>query len=541
MPDSDRPLPHIPESKAVTKQRTHLSLVWVIPIVAAIAGAWVAVARILSEGPKITIVLQSAEGLEAGKTKIEYNGVEVGTITTIRLSDDHQHVLATAQMAPKTEDFLVDDSRFWVVRPRISGATVSGLGTLISGAYIGMEIGHSRKSKREFVALPAPPVVMGDVPGRFFVLQTPDLGSLDTGTPVFFRRLQVGQVASYELAKDGQAFQVRVFVHAPYDQYVTTNTRFWHASGVDVSLSASGLTVQTQSALSVLIGGVAFETPATGPVLPAADADSVFPLFKDRAEAFKLAARDPQTFQLVFKESVRGLAPGAPVEFRGIPVGEVVAVGAQIDAKTFEFSAPVSIVLDATRLGVHIVDLPPGADLATIRHQMFDTLVAHGVRAQLQTGNMLTGAKFVTFDFFADAPPAAVDWSQQPVQLPTTPGQFEGLEASVTSIIKKVDQLPFKAIGDDVQSILKKVDQMPFKAIGDDTQKAIADLDRTLVSARTTLDDAGKLVEPNSALGQQLNSTLEEVSRAARGLRVLADYLERHPEALIRGKTGEAK
>ena len=541
MANSDAPIPHAPESKAVSRKRTRISLVWIIPIVAAVIGAWVAVTRILSEGPKITIVFKSAEGLEAGKTKIQYNGVEVGTVTTIRLSDDHEHVITTAQMAPKTESFLVEDTRFWVVRPRISGANVSGLGTLISGAYIAIDIGHSANRKRDFVALETPPVVTGDTPGRFFLLQAPDLGSIDIGTPLYFRRLQVGEIASYELDKDGQSINVKVFVKAPYDQYVTPNTRFWHASGIDVSLTASGLSIQTQSALSILVGGIAFETPATGPVLPEAEADTVFVLFGNRAEAFKLSSRDPQTFMLVFKQSVRGLAPGAPVEFRGIQVGEVVKIDAEVDAKTFEFSAPVTIVLDAQRLGVKILDLEPGTDFNAVRRKLIETLLAHGVRAQLQTGNLLTGALFVTFDFFPDAPPATVDWSQKPVQLPTAPGQLEAIEASATSIIKKVDQIPFKAIGDDVQSILNKVDQMPIKGIGDDLQKAMGDLDQTLVSARGTLDNADNLMEPNSALLQQLGSTLDEVSRAARGLRSLLDYLERHPESLIRGKTGEAK
>jgi len=529
MPDSDAPLPHVPESRAYSKKRTRLSLVWVIPFLAAVIGAWVAVTRILSQGPKITIVFKSAEGIEAGKTKIEYNGVEIGTLTTIRLSDDHRHVITTAQMAPKTESFLVDDTQFWVVRPRISGANVTGLGTLISGAYIGMEIGQSRQNKRSFVALETPPVVTFDVPGRFFVVKTPDLGSLDVGTPLFFRRLQVGQVTSYELDKDGSSLNVKVFVNAPYDQYVNPNTRFWNASGIDVSLTANGLSVQTQSVLSVLIGGIAFETPATDPVLPAAEADTVFTLYSNRADAFKLPARAPQTYMLLFKQSVRGLAVGAPVEFRGIQVGEVAEVSAQVDAKTFEFSAPVTIHLDAQRLGVRIRDLAPGIDLDTVRRQLMDSLVAHGVRAQLKTGSLLTGSLFVEFDFFPEAPPATVDWSQKPVQLPTIPGQLEGIEANVASIIKKVDQMPLKAIGDDLQ-------------------KSIAELDRTLVSARSTLDsgrgtldNANKLVEPNSVLGAELGNTLQEVSRAARSVRVLADYLERHPEALIRGKTGEAK
>ncbi len=522
MADYDESLPRTPESRTVARKRTRLSLVWLIPIVAAAAGAWVAVTRILAEGPKITIVLRSAEGLEAGKTKIEYNGVEVGTLTAIRLSDDHRSVITTAQMAPKTEDFLVEDTKFWVVRPRISGASVSGLGTLISGAYIGMEIGESRKQHRDFEALAAPPVVMGDTPGRFFTLTTPDLGSLDHGTPLFFRRLHVGEVASYQLDPNGQGFDVKVFVNAPYDQYVTPSTRFWQASGIDVSLSASGLSVQTQSLASILIGGVAFETPATGPVLPAAEANTVFALYSDRAAAFKPAAVDPQTYLVVFKQSVRGLAAGAPVEFRGIPVGEVVGITAQVDPKTFQFSVPVTLRLDAERLGVKVLAPEPGVDLESERRKLVDNLVARGVRAQLQTGSLLTGSLFVALDFFPGAAPATVDWSQHPVQLPTTPGQLQAVEASVVSIIKKLDQIPFKAIGDDLR-------------------KAIVDLDGTLVSARSTLDNANTMVEPNSVLGQQLDGTLQEVSGAARAIRLLADYLERHPEALIRGKTGEAK
>jgi paraquat-inducible protein B len=529
MPDRDPPRPSVVESRNVPRSRTRLSLVWFIPILAAIVGVWVAVTRIMSEGPKITIVMKSAEGLEAGKTKIHYNGVDIGTISTIELSKDHEHVILTAQMAPKTEDFLLADTKFWVVRPRISGANVTGLGTLISGAYIGMEIGSSKEERREFVALETPPVITGETPGRFFILKTPDLGSLDTGTPVYFRRLQVGQVASYALDKDGKNLTVRIFVQAPYDQYVNPNTRFWHASGIDLSLSASGLTVQTQSVLSILIGGIAFETAPSDPVLQPADANTVFTLSANRTVAFNPPPRNPQTYELVFKESVRGLSPGAPVEFRGIPIGEVAEVRAQIDLKTFEFSVPVIIHLDPTRLGVRVVDTSAGVDLETMRRKLIDSLVTHGVRAQLRTGNLLTGATYVSFDVFPQAAPATVDWSQQPVRLPTTPGQFTATEATVENIIQKLDKVQFGEISDDLHKAIGQLDETLVTAQG------------TLTSARGTLDNTSNLTEPNSAQMQQLTSTLQEVSRAARSVRVLADYLERHPEALVRGKKGEAK
>jgi paraquat-inducible protein B len=415
------------------------------------------------------------------------------------------------------------------VRPRISGATVSGLGTLISGAYVGMEIGQSKATKRAFVALAAPPVVTGDVPGRFFVLKTPDLGSLDVGTPLYFRRLDVGQVAAYALDKDGASLNVRVFVRAPYDQYVTQNTRFWQASGIDLSLTASGLSVQTQSLLSILVGGIAFETPSTGPVLAAAEADTEFPLFRDREEAFKLPARNPQTYVVVFKESVRGLEPGAPVEFKGIRIGEVTDVRAQFDENTFQFSVPVTIRVDPASLGVNLIGATPEENIGATHRRVIDALVSRGARAQLQSGSLLTGALFVAIEMFPDAPRASVDWSQEPPQLPTVPGDIAAIEANVVSIIKKIDQMPIKGIGDDLR-------------------KALAGFDQTLVSARGTLGNADrtlgsadKLIEPDSLLGSALGETLQEVNRAARSLRVLADYLERHPEALLRGKPGEAK
>ncbi len=525
MPDSDRPLPPppaVPGSRAVPRKRTRLSLIWIVPIVAAAAGVWVAVTRILNEGPTITIEFATADGLEAGKTKIDYNGVVIGTLTTIRLSDDHQRVITTAQMAPKTEDFFVEDTQFWVVRPRISGASVTGLGTLISGAYIGMEIGKSKKKRRKFEGLEAPPVVLGDVPGRFFILRTSNLGSLDTGTPIFFRRLKVGRISAYALDPDGRSFTVKAFVNAPYDQHVTPDTRFWHASGIDASLSASGLSVQTESLVSILVGGIAFETSATSPTVTPAKENTVFTLFRNRVEAFKLPSRDPQTYQLVFEQSTRGLVPGAPVEFRGIPIGEVVEVRPQFDAATTDFHVVAVIRVDPISLGVEILDLPSGGDAAAAHRKVMDSLVAHGARAQLRTGSLLTGALYVAFDFFPDAPPVTLDWSQTPVALPIMPGELQAIEANVVNIIKKLDEVPFKAIGDDLR-------------------KAIVELDRTLVSARGALDNANKLIQPDSVLDAELGSTLQEVSRAARSLRVLADYLERHPEALLRGKTGEAK
>lgn len=511
----------VPESRRVVKQRTKLSPVWIVPIAAALVGVWVAATKIMSEGPSITITFDSAEGLEAGKTKVHYNGVEIGTMRTIALSDDHRRVVGVVDMAPKTEDFLVDDTKFWVVRPRISGANVTGLGTLISGAYIGMEIGTADRRRREFDALETPPVVAANVAGRTFVLQTPDLGSLDVGTPVYFRRFQVGEITAYALDPDGRAVSVKAFVKAPYDRYVTGDSRFWHASGIDVSMSAAGVDVQMQSVLSILVGGVAFDNPASGPVTTAAEAGARFTLYGDRAKAFSPARGQPQFYDLVLRQSVRGLAVGAPVEFRGVPVGEVAEMRHDLDVERNEFPIVVTLRVYPDLFGTNTIDVstPEGA---AVHRERIEGLVAHGLRAQLRSGSLLTGSLFVALDFFPDAPHVTLDWSKSPIDFPVVPGQLEGIESKLAGIVAKLDALPLEQIGRDVA-------------------KALVGLDQTLGSARKTLDTASGLIGTDSALRVDLANTLQEVSRAARSIRVLGDYLERHPESLLRGKSGEPK
>ncbi len=537
MPDTEKPTPIVPESKIATGKRRRFSAIWLIPMIAAAAGIWIGVTTIRKEGPKITITFDSAEGLEAGKTKISYNGLEVGKLTDIQLTSDHKHVRATAQLEPKAEKFLVKDTKFWVVRPRISGLNVTGLSTLISGHYIGVEIGKSRERERNFVALESPPMIAGDTPGRFFLLKTPELGSLGEGTPVYFRHLQAGQVVSRELDQGGQFLSVKVFIQAPYDRFVTPDTRFWHASGIDMSVSASGLRLQTESLMSILAGGVAFETPVTdSPLPPPPETNTVFTLFADRAEAFKPPPRNPHSYLLVFRQSVRGLAVGAPVTMSGITIGEVTHIRAQFDAKAMEFTVPVTVSVDPERFGVQFIESPSGEAGVAAHRRVMDAVVSRGLRAQLKTGSLISGALYVAVDFIPDAPAASMDWSQNPPQLPTLPGKMEGIEAGVANIVKKLDQMEFKEISDDLRKALGGLDQALVSARG-----TLTNTDRLLGSADKLVNQAGQLVEPNSVLIQGLDGTIQEMGGAAKALRILADYLERHPEALIRGKTGEAK
>lgn len=530
MPDQDPSLPQVPEATAVPKKRTRLSLVWVIPIVAAAAGVWIAVTKILERGPEITIVFSSADGLVANKTKVNYNGLDIGTLTSIKLMDDHKHVIATAAMTPKSEEFLVKDAKFWVVKPRMSGLNITGLGTLLSGNYIGVQLGESKESERHFVALESPPLT-GDVPGTIFTLKTFELGSLGAGTPIYYRQLPAGQVVSYELDKEGRFLNVKIFVESPYNHFVTQDTRFWQASGVDVSLTAAGLHVQTESVMSILAGGIAFESPASETSSPPAEANTEFTLFEDRVTAFQPPPRDPQTYLLVFKQSVRGLSVGAPVEIGGVNVGVVTDISPQFDAKKMEFSVPVTIRVDPQRYGVKFLGWNNDKDNLPIRRKIMDSLVARGLRAELKTGNLLSGSLMVSLSFVPNAPPATLDWSQNPVEVPTVNGGFEAIEDSVASLLKNLDKTVI-----DSRGTLTNIDGLVVSL-----DKTLGATRGTLTNADTLLNHAGTMIAPDSVMNAELNILLQQGGDAARALRILADYLERHPEALIHGKPGEPK
>ncbi|MGI9024056.1 MAG: intermembrane transport protein PqiB, partial [Burkholderiaceae bacterium] len=274
-------------ARVARRKRRSISLVWVIPLVAVLVGLYLVVHALRTQGPTIEIQFKTAEGLEAGKTRIKYKNVDIGTVQTITLGPGKKGVVVKAQMTRNATDLLVDDTRFWIVKPRIAGGQISGLTTLLSGSYIGMDVGKSTDSRREFIGLDTQPAVTTDEPGREFLLHAADIGSLDIGSPVFFRRFQVGEVTAIQLDPDGKGVTAHVFVHSPNEKYVTQNTRFWQASGIDVTIDGSGVRVATQSLVSVVVGGIAFQSPENESPGPPVANDTAFMLFDNERMAMK--------------------------------------------------------------------------------------------------------------------------------------------------------------------------------------------------------------------------------------------------------------
>lgn len=509
---------------------------WLIPLIAALIGGWLAIKAVLERGPTITIEFSTAEGLEAQKTRVKYRSLDIGRVTDITFTEDRTRIVARVEFGKQAEPLLVADTRFWVVRPRVTGTQISGLNTLLSGAYIGMEAGSSPVARSDFVGIDVPPIVTVDRPGRNFKLRADDLGSLDVGSPVYFRRVQVGSIVAYELDANGTGVSLQAFINAPYDRYVKADTRFWQASGFDVMVDANGIRLNTESMASVLLGGIAFQTPAESAQMPSAQEHAEFELYPDRGKAMRLPDTAEETYYLVFSESVRGLSVGAPVDFRGVVVGEVSAIDVDFDPKRDEVSIPVELRLYPDRLRGKAKRSPRAQDA------IIDTLVRRGMRAQLRSGSLLTGQLFVALDFFPDEPKSSVVRRAGRAEIPTVAGSLQELQATLLGLARKLDKLPLEGVVDDSRKALKAL----AGTLGT-TEQTLRRVDselapqatRTLADLSRTLARIDRLTAEDAPMQQDLRDVMRDISRAAESLRSLADYLERHPEALLRGRSEE--
>jgi paraquat-inducible protein B len=376
-------------------------------------------------------------------------------------------------------------------------------------------------------------------------LHADDIGSLTVGSTVFYRHIAAGEVVAYSLDPGGASVTIKIFIYKPYDAFVTPATRFWQASGIDMSIDSEGVKLRTESLTSILEGGIAFQSLPSSATAHTVPADTAFALYTDRERAIRQSDTEVRTFIMYFKGSLRGLSVGAPVDLRGITIGEVKSLSVEYerDGGTLRFPVEVDIFPQRIRGRNRHVDHPLGVDETseTASRALVDSLVAHGIRAELKTGSLLTGQKYVALDFHTEVPPDHVGWDATPAVFPTTTGALDDIQDSVGSIAKKLDKLPF----DQMTARL-----MTTMATLDDTLKTADRLVRhidatiapqisaTLTEAQAAMKGAKEVLGQDAPLQTDLSATLLELSRAAKSVSALVDYLERHPESLLRGKPG---
>jgi paraquat-inducible protein B len=550
-----RPVERAPEAQVQTKRS--FSIIWVVPIIALLIGGWLTFKAMSEKGPEITITFDTADGLVAGKTTVKFKDVDVGKVTELELNDDASGVVATVEMTNNASSYLTDKTQFWVVRATVAAGEISGLGTLLSGAYIGCNPSTEGNKQTHYKGLEKPPILTADLPGRHFVLKSKELGSLDLGSPIYYRGIKVGQVVDYDFDETAEAVLFKVFIRDPFHKKVTDNTRFWNASGVDFTMDATGIKMDTQSLVSIMLGGVAFDLPEHAQQGEQAEEDKDFLLYEDRDASNEVSYNIKQYYLMYFNQSVRGLSPGAPVEILGIKVGEVVKVELLFDQTTLEFLIPVLVYFEPERLNLLITEegkVARGTAKAEEieatqkdkqgRNMVVKELVARGFRAQLKTGNLLTGQLFVDLANYPDAPPRELMTEQGYTVFPTIPAPFEQIVNRVDNILKKVEKVPFDKIGMDLQlaveSLTKTLDESKDMS-GNINQETVPKINAALDQMQEAMKGVESTLGPDSALSYNARQVTNELSMAIRSIRSLLEYLERDPQALLLGKEGGKK
>jgi len=541
-------------------RRFRFSVIWLVPIVAAFIAVYLGWTTLSQKGPEITIYLRTAEAIEAGKTQIKYKAITFGTVKSIGLAPDGTHVRVTADMTKEAEPLMLEGTKFWVVRPRLSASSgISGLSTIVSGVYIEFDPSRTGKPADSFTGLEVPPVIQADTPGTEFALDTRQLGSIDIGSPIFYRGVQVGQILGYDSSDLAAGIKIRAFVRDPYDKEVRANTNFWSASGVSLTTGAQGFKLQLESLQAIFAGGVAFDIPNGEKPGPQAAAGTRYKLYADQASADEDRYTIRLRYLVFFDSSVGGLAPGSNVEWHGLKIGQVVDVGLQFDVAKNTARAPVVIELEPQRFQiVGVTSMPNSGDV-------LKQLVARGLRAQIKTSKFLTGQSVVSLDVDPRAAPAELGTGEAYPVIPTSPNQLDSAMRSVNDILDRVSKLPLDKLVGQANDTLKSFQDL---AGGPEIKQSLQSLSGALTSAQELLAQAKTDLGPalqklppvldsaqlsmrriNSTLGsfdqgyggtssfrRDLTRLMAQIDEAVRSIRVLSDYMAQHPESVIRGK-----
>ncbi|HEY8290807.1 MAG TPA: MlaD family protein [Acetobacteraceae bacterium] len=536
--------------------------IWAVPIAACAIVAYLAFQQISQRGPSVTVSFSTAGGIKASDTKVRFEGIDVGEVVSVTFEQDLRHVNAVLHLHADMAGHLGKGTRFWIAGQKPSISDLSSLKSIISGPYIGIEP-HPGKIQDRYEGLTERPVTANDTHGTHYVLTAETLGTISHDSPIYYRDMQVGLVEDTRLTADHRHFHVDVFVNAPFDTLVHEGTRFWDASAVQLSLAAGNPKLQLQSLPSLFEGAVDFETPDDPVAGARARPDSTFTLYSSRDLAENAPNERAARYRVVFHGAgAGGLDSGAAVKLQDRRVGSVTDATLQYDPRTGQLDTMATLALEPRNImlagGDHWTDDPRLQLNAMLRH-----LIGQGLRARLGSTVPMVGGKDVELAFVPHAAPASLGDGPVPL-IPSGPqSDVTGILASVNAVAAKIDAMPLDQIAEDVHQTtqrlaalsnspkvtesmnrldesLANVEQITRDAKAQ-AGPILVELHRVAQEAQSTVTAARNLISNNGAAQARprtddLGNTLYELSRAARSLRELADYLDRHPEALLRGK-----
>jgi paraquat-inducible protein B len=508
---TDDALKDIPE--AITKVKNHsISPIWVIPVIAACIGAWLVFKSATQENIIVEVAFKNAAGLEAGKTLVKLRNVKVGEVTEVKFTEDLSEVVVVMELSGMNSERLTDTTQFWVIRPRVGLGGVSGLDTLLSGAYIEIDPGEGGEPENKFKGLEEPQIYQLGNPGTKYILKSDKLGSLNRGSPVKYRGITVGSVTKFNLIDDHSYVEIEVFIESPHDRFVSDFTRFWNVSGFNLELGAKGFNFDMESIGTLMAGGVAFtndnSSQKVAKLYPQSKENNVFILHKTEEVESEEIITFGAPLKLYFNNGVSGLSVGAPVELKGIRIGTVLEIGVESNKNKNDINVFAIIDIEPERLPKeeHEEHLNQQQRVERV-YKYLTVMVTNGLRAQLKS-NILTGQSLIVLDFFENFEKDSVRFVGSNVILPTVPETVSGLIKQINEILTRIKSIPLENISQNISEATKNINDL-IKSLN---------------------------VENGGMTGVQINETLDELSKAARSIRVMSEYLERHPEALIKGK-----
>ncbi|OED36789.1 hypothetical protein AB833_25595 [Chromatiales bacterium (ex Bugula neritina AB1)] len=540
------------------KRRQTISLFWLAPLLAALLGLYLVFTFYQKQGPEIEIQFASAEGLVAGKTPIRYRDVNIGVVEEIRLSSNLESVIVTARMTVDSKRYLNEHARFWVVRPRVGTSGVSGLGTLLSGAYIQVNSILGGEAEYSFSGLEEPPLTDEDAPGLRLKLRAKRAGYVGVGSPVYFRQVKVGQIEAQRFQDNYDGVEFTIFIEAPHHKIIRNTTKFWNVSGVDLTVNSRGFKVRSPSLEGLAQGGVSFDLIEEFEFPRSVKDGHVFILHDSKESANETMIQDVSDgyrYVIYFDESVRGLARDAPVEFKGVQIGRVTDIKLTYDAASQSVAVPVYIVVQPER--VRDFQAVSGSD-----REFFNQNIANGLRAKLQTGSLVTGQLFISLDVYDAEQTGPLAKNSKGVSImPSVGSDLNQVTKGVQEVLAKVNALPIQELVENANSAVSRANVL----LGQFEQLALPKrLDNTIGSADSALAEYTKLgksmqdeltalasqmrefadtadssmagIAPDSPLYYNLLNTLKDIQAAARAVLAVSESVEKKPEEFLFGK-----
>lgn len=534
------PPPNRHAQARVRKNNTLLSAVWLVPLIALIAGGWLWIKEIRNRGPVVTLLMDSAEGIEVNNTVIKVLSIDVGRVTRIKLRDDQKGVEVTAQLNADVSGLIRSDTQFWVVKPRIDQSGVTGLGTLLSGSYIAFTPGKSDEAKDVFQVQDIPPVTAIGQSGLRLNLIGKNDRILNVNSPVLYENFMVGQVESAHFDPSDQSVHYTIFIQSPNDKLIHSASRFWLESGINIETTGSGIKLNSAPLPALLSGAISFDSPKTKNSKNVKSEDS-FTLYDSRSEVANLPDDRSLYYTAFFKQSVRGLTVGSPVEYKGLNVGVVSDVpyfDRNDSLHLFENGwIPVRIRIEPSRLEIN-------ADEQSKEHwkQQFQTALNKGLTATISSNNLLTGSKMIELN---DQPSSSPKLRPHTVYagdtvIATQGGGLDDLQVKLADLLDKFDKLPLdKTVAElngslaELKSTLKSanaalssIDKLVGKP---QTQNIPNELNQTLKELRTTLQG----VSPQSPIYGDVQNTLQSLDKTLKDVQPVINTLKEKPNALI--------